>query len=102
MKKIMFGFAVLLLVFGFVFFNRTHKDNSKGVINTKITPTPQHVLSATNSKEQKSLFVPYWALTAERIPSENYDRFIYFGITVNENGVDKTDADILVLIDLQR
>ncbi len=92
MKKVILGIAVLLVVLGFVFFNSTQKDTDKGIVNVKITPTPQQVLSATNSKEQKSLFVPYWALTQEKIPSDTYDQFIYFGIAVNDNGIDKEES----------
>lgn len=37
-----------------------------------------------------SLFVPYWTLSSKSLPT-NYDTLVYFGITANENGIEKQE-----------
>lgn len=57
---------------------------SSAALSPSITKTP-HVAS------QSSLFVPYWSLTQEKIESKNFDSLLYFGLAVNEKGIDTED-----------
>lgn len=54
-------------------------------LTTVINPSTS--LNVPNVK--KSLFVPYWSIGTKSI--QGYDELIYFGITVNEDGIDKND-----------
>ena len=43
------------------------------------------------SPEIKSIFVPYWSLD-EGLVSSNYDRYFYFGITADSQGVERQEV----------
>lgn len=44
----------------------------------------------TASQEKKYLFVPYWTFT-DFINTEDFDSILYFGVSANENGIDRND-----------
>lgn len=83
-----------LLVF-FIFFraidysgeNIKPVDNS-GKITSKISP-PGEI--------KTSIFVPYWSFGDSDDNLNNYDRSIYFGIAVDESGIDKNEQGFLNL-----
>ncbi len=39
----------------------------------------------------KSIFIPYWS-SSFLIPTDSYQRFFYFGITVNQQGINKNES----------
>lgn len=87
MKKFI---ALLLIIFVIALFFKIEKNKSlnkspKEII--KVLPTPSINLK---QKEKSFLFVPYWTLTKEKITTQ-YDEIIYFGISGNENGIDRND-----------
>lgn len=58
--------------------------------------SPTMVQKAVPTKTQirsKTIFVPYWA--ADDKPITGYDRYIYFGITANYLGIDRSEAGYL-------
>ena len=85
MKKIIILF-LLLAGFYFIFVN---KKNTKSTISS----TNKQPLQIENKeiKSKNSLFVPYWALGKRDYVSSLYDAYYYFGITVDQKGLIKTE-----------
>jgi spore germination protein YaaH len=80
----------LIGVLGLLFFlNQNKKEaNSRNpggfFSNKKISPTPRPL------KKTNSIFVPYWA-SMDASDRDDYDRYIYFGVTANERGINTDD-----------
>ncbi len=96
MRKLVFVFLALgIIVFVGRFIFSTVKDKVKEDLARPIpfpTATPevtQAVVDATNLREDRSLFVPYWTL--EEGVGSGYSKLIYFGITPASAGIDKND-----------
>lgn len=89
--------VILLLGIGFIFTKSINKateahpaeelqeDNKRAVLTTQ---APAKVESI--SEVERSVFVPYWSLQNTEGLSE-YDSVIYFGISVNSEGVNRSD-----------
>ncbi len=43
------------------------------------------------TKSEQSLFVPYWTLTNQPVAGGGFGRFIYFGVTANDKGIDRNE-----------
>ena len=61
-------------------------NSSKKII---ISPTKKIENKFTQIKN-KSIFVPYWNIN-EDLQTTNYDKYIYFGITANNQGINKEE-----------
>lgn len=61
-------------------------------LSVSIKPT---VTISKNSKAESFLFVPYWSLGNKKIESNKYDYLVYFGVTADENGIDKKDQGFI-------
>lgn len=75
----------------------------KQLITSQKENTPQKKQQKINDnnpslslKKSKKLFVPYWTLSGIK---ETYDALIYFGLSVDENGIDKDDPGYIKLSD---
>ncbi len=101
MKKIFLIF--LLIIAGVIYYKYSHfvlrtlrddsNNHNKETKKIIITPTKKfdnEVIEITN----KSIFVPYWEVNGI---GTNYDKYIYFGITVNSQGIDKLETGYLKL-----
>ncbi len=55
---------------------------------TNLSPSP--VVNIVHGEQRNMLFVPYWTIGSEKIPTD-YDTVIYFGITVGQNGINRTE-----------
>lgn len=86
MKKLLIFF---LLVVGIVFlvYNNNPKINQSSTL--KITESKKDSVQSVSPKEEY-IFVPYWTIDSDLsdTPSEN---LIYFGISVNDQGIDHDD-----------
>ncbi len=93
MKKIIFGIVVLVFAIGFFIVKSNQSNNpqktSQETLSESIVQHDKEEIQ--NNPQKKFLFVPYWALTQDKIPSDDYDQFIYFGIAVNNQGIDKVE-----------
>ena len=90
---------ILILSIVWVFIFNTIKDKVRSdlaqpipVPSATAVPTQKPIKTNTNSKSEKSLFVPYWALNNQKIDSPDTDALLYFGITPGKNGIDKNEA----------
>jgi len=94
MKRITFIF--ILAIMAFLFF-KGQSDlkpiGEKKKLEKKIKPTKK--ISPTNkpfsTQEKQSIFLPYWT-NWEKEDFSDYDRIIYFGLTVNEQGAIKKES----------
>lgn len=95
MKRFLLFLVLIIIVvsLGFFFFKATKEKVKQDFARPIPYPTP--LPSATppapqnfaGQAETTSLFVPYWSLK-ETSGSETYDKYIYFGITPNKDGID--------------
>jgi len=92
MRKILpVGAIIVLIIIGFIYYqnnhvqsiNRLNKEVSQ--ISLTISPTPQ---VKKNTTLIKSIFVPYWQID-DNLSSTNYNKYIYFGITADNEGINK-------------
>ena len=86
MKKVFLILVLLFLALLGIFIlvkQKVAHDLSQPIIPSAPSPTPTLVVS--DGKETTSIFVPYWGLDTDT--SEVYDRYLYFGITVDEFGI---------------
>lgn len=88
---ILLGLVVLTMVFGRFYLQQ--KINSvlsqqPASFNFSPTPSPTHVPIGEVTKE---IFVPYWGLPATSDEVSEYNKLIYFGIAVNENGINREE-----------
>lgn len=97
--------SLVLIVLGFLLFksakDAVKKDLASPVSYPTITITPEiNYQNKSNSPEKQAIFVPYWTLKASSASSgqDNYDSYIYFGISPNQDGgIDLQDQGSLSL-----
>lgn len=100
-----FGLGIIILVVGW--FVVDHRDMS--LPQDVITPISEHIsehdtnLGSFNLPEKEnrgeplseirtqSIFVPYWADLSQQ-PSSSYDRYIYFGLSIDQKGIKRDDT----------
>lgn len=93
---------LIIIFFISVLFLTSGKINNKIKKNLKPLQT-SGINSEGNKSETTSLFIPYWSVpstipTKWRIPSITKSPYlIYFGISPNENGINKADAGFIGL-----
>jgi spore germination protein YaaH len=109
---LIFAVAIFLFYLLFTFFNNPldKLNDSSGNLTLGLNDSKKNVNDFKKNKEKSisknketslenikssSIFVPYWA--GEWISEKDYDRYIYFGITVDKNGVIKDDSGYLGL-----
>ncbi len=89
MKK---AFVLLLLVllislFAFLYYQLRKSPLSSSQLSQNQVANEEKIL-----QEQKTfVFVPYWTFSDEYVDSEGIDSLIYFGIGVNQSGIDTTE-----------
>lgn len=83
--------ALFIIVFNNVFLS--HKTTSSAV-SQRLVPTDisQQPTVAEAQKETQTLFVPYWTFDRNIIDLNTYDNIIYFGVSVNDQGIDTKEA----------
>ena len=86
---------LLLFMMGFLFLRvareKVRHDLAQPINEPVLSPTPTIVLDR-NNKTTTSLFVPYWSLSDQTAPADNYDEYIYFGITPTKSGISTSDS----------
>lgn len=80
---------VILLAFKFIQESKTPPFVISPLGDIPRSTTIKPSVSSKVSNFKQSLFVPYWSIGTENI--QGYDELIYFGISANENGIDKKD-----------
>ena len=89
-KKILIPATLLILIFGLAVFFLANKNSSvKSEIVENVSGNKASDINL--QKENKFLFVPYWTID-NKIESLGYDKLVYFGITIDNEGIDKNDA----------
>ncbi len=78
--------VILLFLSYLVIFNSKEQTLSP-ISQNQPSVTLGSTITSTTSPKITSLFVPYWALSNQKIQS-NSDELIYFGITPTANGID--------------
>ncbi|HVF69857.1 MAG TPA: glycosyl hydrolase family 18 protein [Xanthomonadales bacterium] len=97
MKKILFLLLVLtaLSFFGFNTVRQNVKnDLAEPVSLPSLSPTPnvlKDIKGARESEVTRSIFVPYWGLSKEKIEGK-YDSYLYFGISAANLGINKKET----------
>lgn len=86
MKKLLIFLVLVIVVIFLVYSNQSNKAEKK---SSKIADLPQNS-GQIKSPEEEYIFVPYWTINSD-IESTPYEKLIYFGISVNEEGIDKSD-----------
>lgn len=92
MRRFLFVCLFLLIA---VFFalqfvrDKVRHDLAQPVHDLIIPPSPTIVIDRTE-KTKTSLFVPYW--TVEGMSDNNYDTYVYFGLTPTKNGIDTEES----------
>ena len=104
-KKLFFIFGIFFILSTLFFWQKISGDKlKKPSVFSQITISPKPVntkkLAEDNEKktlpEKKSIFVPYWNL-ADDLKTSLYDRYFYFGVAFNQNGLDKNEIGFLNL-----
>ncbi|MCA9372333.1 hypothetical protein KC726_05575 [Candidatus Woesebacteria bacterium] len=97
MKVFRIVFSILIIVSTY-FFVSNSKNNPQP--NDKEDKIVKEVVKAIDpiSKLQSSVFVPYWIVgRIDQNSFDGYTRLYYFGITVNDDGIDKADQGYISL-----
>lgn len=99
LSLIILFFFLLFLITAIVLYYFSLKKPDNKVLD--ITPTIKQEKTIENEKKEDnttkqivsktSLFIPYWMIEDEVQSIDNYDRLLYFGIGVNNNGIDRND-----------
>ena len=97
MERVVVAILIILVAVGFIIFNTKKSEDIKPLPKQAASPTGKKAVLSSLDKEQKSIFIPYWALTSQTIPIQDYNEFIYFGITPGNSGIDKTEQGFLGL-----
>lgn len=95
MKKFLF---LLLLLLGISFFGfRTVRENVRSDLAEPVslpstTPVPELSKAKITKESQvvRSVFVPYWGMKGDR-SQEDYDSYLYFGISPAGTGINKRE-----------
>lgn len=90
MKKLLIGLSVALVLLAFIFINKLG--------NSRID-NPIQLLDIENNpqKEESYIFVPHWTFS-ENLAIQKYSSIIYFGISINEFGIDRNEKGYEKLI----
>lgn len=97
-EKIIIYLILLLIIFTVIILSLTTKEFplSSGIKSEKpFQLMDQNAEVAENNNQlrsKSSIFIPYWALPQSVEDIGPYDRLLYFGISVDENGIQKSDA----------
>ena len=85
---------VLILVFFIGYFFVNFKTEKKVIVNDTVKNKSSQITKTIKKpyigKISTSIFVPYWSLNSE-LELNSYDRAIYFGISVDEFGINKEE-----------
>ena len=89
MRKINIFIILVVVLLLIAFYNKKNQEQNFST-NGKIIKNKISIKAKSQkTKKEKIIFVPYWALNTSI--SDDYDRYVYFGISINELGVDKID-----------
>lgn len=70
----------------------TIQKSSVAVISPiSVSQAPETVKGKSTLRKTQSIFIPYWGFQNEMIQSDSSDELIYFGISVDEKGIDTKD-----------
>lgn len=97
MKKIAVFFVFVALFLGWLFFNKDKNIFEENGINS--------VINNTSSQKQNSknfIFVPYWSFSDNLSDISIDDNLFYFGISINDDGIDKNDEGFKKLGEFSR
>ena len=89
MKKLVIFIACLFITgLGISFLGKRNEKapTTKKIQSLRISPTD------IPSKPSKSIFIPYWSLKDNESIDRMYDRYIYFGVTGGEMGIDRSET----------
>lgn len=90
MKKLFTGLSLALILLAFIFINKlgnSRIDNSIQLLDKENNP----------QKEENYIFVPYWTFS-ENLVAQKYSSIIYFGISINEFGINRNEKGYEKLI----
>lgn len=90
MKKILIGLSLTLILLALIFINKlgnSRIDNPIQLLNKENNP----------QKEESYIFVPHWTFS-ENLVTQKYSSIIYFGISINELGIDRNEKGYEKLI----
>lgn len=75
------------MLLAFIFQIKTYRPTNKisSLSTSSLKPIQEF------SDQSRILFVPYWTLSKEAIEVSAFDKIMYFGVSVNEEGIDKED-----------
>lgn len=103
MKKILL-LLLFVLTIGIFFYlryviNRVQSTSLAGRQVNRLNKKQINISQTVKSKEttaeiKESIFVPYWSLT-EDIKESNYDRYFYFGVTADSQGINPNETGYL-------
>lgn len=94
MKKFSIVIFVFLIILLFLFFSSkpySKKTQEKIVPPTKTQTQTSPTITFRTKTNPVDLFIPYWSNINESINSESFQKLIYFGVSVNEDGIDQND-----------
>lgn len=87
-KKIII--LALIGILGLLFFLNQNKKGSESTTSGGLFSNKKPSATARPVKKTNSVFVPYWA-SMDADDRDEYDRYIYFGVTANERGINTDD-----------
>src|SRR5438874_2342881 len=95
--KTFFVFIFMCIVIVVYYLSSTHILEKRAALpvhvsHITITPTIMQSHSIT-----KTLFVPYWAISKKNIDDSGYSQLVYFGITVDDKGIDTKEPGYAVI-----
>lgn len=96
MRRLFFIAAGLGLLGFFIFVLFYKPQTSQKRISTKISSIIMPAISPSSASPvniavTKTLFVPYWTMGKDIIDITGYDQLVYFGVTVDTNGINTDD-----------
>lgn len=94
LKILIFLLLVVFVGYGLIKFSDNKSEEKRSEVKTKSSPSPATTILSpkkTEVKTTKSIFVPYWTDSKNLLKNEKYDRYIYFGVSVNAQGLNKFD-----------
>lgn len=83
MKKIIFVCIAIVAFISWVFLQR-------GSSNLTVNNTNSNFKNENPQEKETFVFVPYWTFN-ESLEVDDYDSVIYFGLTINNDGIDRSE-----------
>jgi len=77
------------------------KTKNSNLETIQISTTSQQMIQKKSIVKNSSIFIPYWALPQSKEDIDAYDRLMYFGIGVDENGAQKNEIGYKQLSEFQ-